>query len=172
MILTAKKIHEKVKRGEIIISPYNEKYLNPNSYNFHLSDELFVYKNKILDPKVEQPIKKIKISKKGLILRPNELYLGCTEEKMGGNYFAPFIFGRSSTARLGLFVQITAPLGDIGFVGKWTLQLNPIRPIKVYPHMRIGQIFFLKPLGEITLYEGKYQFSNKPRKSEIYKDFE
>ncbi len=90
---------------------------------------------------------------------------------MGSNYYAPFIYGRSSVGRLGLFVQITAPLGDIGFSGKWTLQLTPVRPVRVYPGMKIGQIFFLKPYGEINLYTGKYQNSNGPRKSEIYKDF-
>lgn len=171
MILTGNEINKEAKNGKITIVPYDLKCLNPNSYNFHLSDELYIYKNKVLDPKIKQPLKKIKIEKNGYTLQPGELYLGCTEETMGSNYYAPFIFGRSSTGRLGLFVQITAPLGDIGFIGRWTLQLSPIRPIKIFPSMRIGQIFFLKPVGKISLYCGKYQNSNKPRQSEIYKDF-
>ena len=171
MILTAKKIDQEVAAGRIIIQPYYRECLNPNSYNFHLGKKLFVYVNKVIDPKKEQPIREYKFEQKGIILKPGELYLGSTEEKMGGNYYAPFIFGRSSIGRLGLFVQITAPLGDIGFVGNWTLQLTPVRPLKVYPGMRIGQIFFLKPLGKIILYGGKYQHADGPRKSEIYRDF-
>jgi len=171
MILTGKKIKEEVKRKKIIIKPFKEDCLNPNSYNFHLGKTILTYKNKILDPKVEQPTDKIEMNETGLVLQPGELYLGHTEEIMGSNFYAPFIFGRSSVGRLGIFVQINAPLGDIGFKGKWTLQITPVRPVKVYPGMRIGQIFFLKPQGEISLYKGKYQNSDNPRKSEIYRDF-
>lgn len=171
MILTGRKIDEEVKKSKIIISPYDKKCLNPNSYNFHLSEEIYIYKNKILNSRTKQPLVRLKFDKDGLVLKPRELYLGCTVEKMGGNHYAPFIFGRSSIGRLGLFIQITAPLGDIGFIGNWTLQLTPTRPVKIYPNMRIGQIFFLKPIGKTTLYSGKYQFSSGPRGSEVYKDF-
>lgn len=37
--------------------------------------------------------------------------------------------------------------------------------------MLIGQVTFWKPEGNIKLYHGKYQGSEKPRISEIYKDF-
>ncbi len=171
MILTGSKIDEEVKKKRIVIDPYAFDCLNPNSYNFHLGDTFVLYKNRVLDPRVEQPTFELKMNGGGLVLRPGELYLGCTQEIMGSNYYAPFIYGRSSVGRLGLFVQITAPLGDIGFSGRWTLQLTPVRPVRVYPGMRIGQIFFLKPYGKIKLYTGKYQGSNAPRKSEIYKDF-
>lgn len=172
MILTAQKIQEEVEKGNIMIDPFDPNCLNPNSYNFHLDKHIEIYENQILDPKIEQPTKKLEISESGMVIYPNELYLGCTVERMGSNKYAPFIYGRSSIGRLGLFVQITAPLGDIGFNGKWTLQLNPVKPLKIYPGMRIGQIFFLKPLGEITLYSGKYQNSSGPNKSQIYKDFQ
>lgn len=172
MILTGSKIEEEVKRKRITIDPYDPNCLNPNSYNFHLGETFVLYKNKILDPKIEQPTYEVKMGSKGLVLKPGELYLGHTQEVMGSDFYAPFIFGRSSVGRLGLFVQITAPLGDIGFKGKWTLQLTPVRPVRVYPGMRIGQIFFLKPFGEIKLYSGKYQGANSPRRSEIYRDFQ
>jgi dCTP deaminase len=171
MILTSETIHEEVLRERIIIEPYNRKYLNPNSYNFHLGDKLFIYTNDVIDPKIEQPIEQIEIPDSGFILSPGQLYLGHTQEVMGSDYYVPFIFGRSSIGRLGLFVQITAPLGDIGFVGRWTLQLTPTLPIRVYKKLRIGQIFFIKPFGEIRLYEGKYQNSIEARKSEIFRDF-
>lgn len=171
MILTGSKIEKEVSKGRIIIDPYSPNCLNPNSYNFHLSSSLLIYTNSVIDSKIEQPTKEIKIPDDGIILAPGELYLGSTQEIMGSDYYAPFIYGRSSIGRLGLFINITAPLGDIGFAGRWTLQLSAIRPVKVYIGMRIGQIFFLKPFGKIELYNGKYQNSKGPRKSEVYKDF-
>jgi len=172
MILTGKKIENEVHAGKINISPFSKNFLNPNSYNFHLDKKILVYKNKILDPKKEQPTDEITIPKEGIILQPNKLYLGCTIEEIGSPCYVPLLFGRSSIGRLGLFVQITAPLGDIGTYGKWTLMLTPVLPIKVYYNMRIGQILFIAPKGEIELYKGKYKNSKKPRKSEIFKDFE
>ena len=160
-----------MESGKIVISPFDTDRLNPNSYNFHLSDTLEVYENNIIDPKIPQPTKKITIPEEGYVLQPNQLYLGFTQEVMGGDHYVPFIFGRSSIGRLGLFVQITAPLGDIGFKGRWTLQLTPTIPLRVYSGMRIGQILFIQPMGQISLYEGKYQNATTSRKSEIYQDF-
>jgi len=159
--------------GEIIIEPFEEKLLNPNSYNFKLCNELLVYDyEQYIDPTKKTKVEKITIPHDGIVLYPHKLYLGCTYEKMGSKFYVPFISGRSSIGRLGLFVHITAPLGDIGFVGQWTLQLHATVPIKVYPFMKIGQIYFIVPKGEITLYRGKYQGSRGPKFSEIYKDFE
>lgn len=171
MILTAQKILEGVKNGKICIEPFDLSLLNPNSYNFRLGETIQIYSNEVLDTKIEQPTREITIPSSGLVLNPNELYLGHCIEIIGSDYYVPFIFGRSSIGRLGLFVEITAPLGDIGFKGQWTLQLTPVRPIKVFPNMRIGQVFFIRPHGKIELYKGKYQNSTGTRKSEIYKDF-
>lgn len=43
----------------------------------------------------------------------------------------PVITGRSSTGRLGLFVQITSDLVDVGFSGKLTLQLHSTQPVRI-----------------------------------------
>ena len=40
MILTAKEIKKEVKKGNIIIDPFDEKCLKPNSYIYHLGDTL------------------------------------------------------------------------------------------------------------------------------------
>jgi dCTP deaminase len=72
--------------------------------------------------------------------------------------------------RLGLFVEITAPIGDIGFHGQWTLMLSPVRPLRVYPGMKIGQIMFFVSVGAIELYSGKYQFSQGPQESRYWRD--
>lgn len=171
MILSGKKIEEEVKKQKIIIEPFDEADINPNSYNYTIGDYLKVYKNNVLDSKVKQETDIIMIPDEGLILYPDRLYLGFTKEKIGSDHYVPVITGRSSTGRLGLFVQITSDLVDIGFHGHLTLQLHSTQPVRIYKDMKIGQVIFWKILGRFCLYDGKYQRSTCPRESEIWRDF-
>lgn len=171
MILTGSQIKKEVINKRIHISPFLEENLNPNSYNFRLGDTLKVYKNKILDPTKINKFRIIKIPKKGLVLKPNQLYLGHTVEEMGSDYFAPTMQARSSVGRLGMYIYLNSGLGDIGFNKQWTLEIQVIHKIKVYPNMKIGQMLFWKPFGKITLYDGKYKNSIGPEVSQIWKDF-
>ena len=50
MILSGKEIARHIGE-EIVITPFNPKRLNPNSYNLTLADELMVYDNYELDMK-------------------------------------------------------------------------------------------------------------------------
>lgn len=172
MILTGHEIEKQVGRGRIVIEPFNEADIQPNSYDFHLSKYLKLYTDEILDPKIENKVKEIIIPEEGLLLKPEELYLGMVEETIGSEYYVPILRGRSSTGRLGLFVHITADLIDIGSINNWTLMLHSVVPVKVYPGMKIGQVTFWIPNGEIELYKGKYQGSQKPMESQSFKDFE
>lgn len=171
MILSGDKIIKEVKRKKIIIEPFDINSINPNSYNYTLDDYIKVYEENILDVRKENKVKIIKIPDDGLTLYPNKLYLGCTKEIIGSDYYVPTITGRSSTGRLGLFVQITSDLVDIGYKGKLTLQFCATQPVKIYKGMKIGQVMFWKVDGKVKLYEGKYQNSKEPRASEIWKDF-
>lgn len=171
MILTGNAIKENVIKGNIVIEPFDEKNLNPNSYNFSIGDYVMVYKNKQLDPKIKQETVRIDIPDEGLLLKPDTLYLGYTSEKMGSEHYVPIINGRSSTGRLGLFVHITANLIDIGSINNWTLQMHAVQPVRIYRNMKIGQVTFWKTYGEINLYHGKYQGSVGPMASQIWKDF-
>ncbi len=171
MILTGQKIIEEVERGDIIIEPFALKQVNPNSYNFRLGDTLLAYNEDTLD--VKKPPKTItyKIPKEGFVLEPDRLYLGHTREVMGSNKYVPIIRGRSSIGRIGLFINITADLIDIGSVNQWTLQFHAVQPVRVYAGMSIGQVTFWTIKGDVSLYEGKYQGSRGPAASQIYKDF-
>lgn len=171
MILTGPKIHEEVLNGSIIIDPFDPTQLNPNSYDFRLGSKLKVYKNLELDTKHENETETIELTESGIILYPNKLYLGHTSEKIGSEKYVPIIRGKSSTGRLGLFVHITADLIDIGYIGRFTLMLHAVQPLRVLPNMRIGQVTFWKVFGDIKLYEGKYQGSMEPAASQVFKDF-
>ncbi len=171
MILTGNEIKQQIDEGRIKIDPFNENQLNPNSYDFRLGDTLKYYTNEILDPKIKQPVKEVRIPESGFVLSPGRIYLGHTFEIMGSDFYVPIIRGRSSTARLGLFIHITADIIDIGSHNQWTLQLYAVQPIKVYPNSLIGQVTFWCVLGDINLYNGKYQGSLGPYESRIYMDF-
>lgn len=122
MILSGKEIQKHIGK-EIIIEPFDQSRVNPNSYNLTLHNELLVYENHELDMKKLNPTKRITIPEEGLVLEPNRLYLGRTNEFTKTEGFVPMLEGRSSTGRLGLFIHVTAGFGDVGFAGYWTLEI-------------------------------------------------
>jgi len=170
MILTGESIAAEVKSGRIIIDPFEPSRINPNSYNFTLGSRLKVYGSHVLDTRSENLTEDIDMQDGSIVLEPRRLYLAHTRERIGSTHFVPTYAARSSVARLGMFINLSAPLGDIGFIGQWTIQLFALHPIRVYEGMAIGQMMFWATLGEIKLYEGKYQGAKGPIASQIFRD--
>ena len=127
MILSGKEIARHIGE-EIVITPFNPKRLNPNSYNLTLADELMVYDNYELDMKKKNTGHLLKIPQEGYVLEPNKLYLGRTHEYTKTTCFVPMLEGRSSVGRLGLFIHVTAGFGDVGFSGYTGNVLCPADP--------------------------------------------
>lgn len=172
MILSGREIARHMGH-EIVITPFHEKQLNPNSYNLTLADELMVYDNHVLDMKKENTGHLIRIPKEGYLLEPNRLYLGRTHEYTKTECFVPMLEGRSSIGRLGLFIHVTAGFGDVGFAGYWTLEMFCVQPIRIYAGVEICQIYFHTVLGVADRYDGgKYQNNKGIQPSLLYKDFE
>ena len=48
MILSGRQIRRELGK-KIIIDPFNDEQLNPNSYNLRLGNELIVYQDEVLD---------------------------------------------------------------------------------------------------------------------------
>lgn len=172
MILSGKEIEKHIGK-EIIIEPFDRSCVNPNSYNLTLHNELLVYENNELDMKKLNPTKRITIPEEGLLLEPNRLYLGRTNEFTKTDGFVPMLEGRSSTGRLGLFIHVTAGFGDVGFAGYWTLEIFCIQPIRIYPNAEICQIYYHSIEGDYEPYRsGKYQNNTDIQPSLMYRDFE
>lgn len=172
MILSGREIKNKIGK-EIVIEPFSEKQLNPNSYNLKLHNELLVYEEDVLDMKKENKVKKIVIPEDGMVLEPGKLYLGRTVEYTATDNYVPMLEGRSSIGRLGLFIHVTAGFGDVGFKGFWTLEIFCVQPIKIYPGVEICQIYYHSVEGEYDKYcSGKYQNNEGVQASLLYKDFE
>ncbi len=171
MILTNLEIIKQYRHRNISIEPFNEELINPNSYNYRLDYEILEF-DCPLDAKVMSKPKKIILSEDGYVLQPNKLYLASTYEKIGSRKFLTQLIGRSSVGRLGLFLQITAPIGHIGTNHKWTLELKVVQPLKVYPLMKIGQVTFWKTKGskKINYKNGEYKNYQSAQISKFYKE--
>lgn len=171
MILSGREIRNKLGK-EIIIEPFDDKSLNPNSYNLRLHNELLVYEDYLLDMKQANGCRKLIIPEEGLVLEPNRLYLGRTVEYTETHQYVPMLEGRSSVGRLGLFVHVTAGFGDVGFCGYWTLEIHCIQPVRVYSGIDICQIYYHSIEGSYDTYtQGKYQNNDGIQPSMLYKDF-
>lgn len=195
MILSGLKIAEEVRAGYIYISDFDQKLLNPNSYNLRLADEVLVYdkyancKNildkaavfidslfhpgkYILDMKKENPYRIEKIPESGFVMRPGKLYLSRTVEQTRTDSHVPMLEGRSSVGRLGICIHATAGFGDVGFDGYWTLELWCVQPVRIYPGVEICQIYYHTIDGDYEPYtNGKYQKNTGVQPSMLWKDF-
>lgn len=171
MILSGKEIKNRLDK-DIIIEPFNENQLNPNSYNLRLHNELLVYDEVVLDMRKPNETRKLIIPEEGLVLQPGKLYLGRTIEYTKTENCVPMLEGRSSIGRLGLFIHVTAGFGDVGFSGYWTLEIFCVEPIRIYSGVEVCQIYYHTIQGDYDKYSsGKYQHNSGIQPSLLYKDF-
>jgi len=147
LILTRKQILEEINRKSILIEPFADECLGSNSYDLHLGRYLAVYPNRVLDAKSHNEIEEIVLTKKGHIMHPGTLYLAVSEEYTETAMHVALITGNTSSARLG--INVNSSYGSLGHCNTWTLEISVIQPVRVYPGMPIGQIFFFKVDGEI-----------------------
>ncbi len=172
MILTKLEIIRQLHKNNIKIEPFDKSLLNPNSFNYRLNNELIEF-DRFLDAKQKPNYKRIIIPKEGYVLEPGKLYLSSTLEKIGSDKFVTQLIGRSSLGRLGLFLQVTAPIGHVGTFHNWTLELKVVQPLKIYPFMKIGQVTFWKTKGrkKMTYKTGEYKKFQSAQISKFYKEF-
>lgn len=159
-LVTRQRIKDYIETGVIEIEPRpKDEHIGPNSVDLHLHPDLKVYAYTELDAYQDNPTESMTIPEHGMMLYPGEFYLARTIERTYTPKHVPYIGGRSSTGRLGIEVHCTAGLGDIGFNGTWTLEISVKRPVRVYPNMRIAQLWFHEVVidGELPAYTGRYQ---------------
>ncbi len=170
MVLSGHEIRAQLGQN-IVIDPFDEARLNPNSYNLTLHNELMIYEEVVLDMRRANRVRRIPIPAEGLVLHPNLLYLGRTVERTETRNLVPMIEGRSSIGRLGLFVHVTAGFGDVGFCGFWTLEMFAVQPVRIYSGVAICQIFYHDIRGSFTEYaSNKYQHNTDIQPSLLFKE--
>ena len=162
MGLSDKNIIKEIKRGNIIIDPFDMEMMNPNSIDLRLDkhyqvvDDLMYVKKGYLDCRTNNLFEKRIMPDEGLVLQPGKLYIYSCIEKigvpcnnrtfidkiLGKGYIEAEVLGKSSIGRLGLFIHVTAGFIDTGFVGNLVLEMVATHPIKVYPNQKICQLRF------------------------------
>ncbi|QDV10738.1 Deoxycytidine triphosphate deaminase [Rosistilla oblonga] len=169
MILSGEEIRSRIGK-QIVIEPFDDDKLNPNSCNLSLHDELLVYEEVVLDIRQPNRYRRLEIPADGFVLQPGCLYLGRTCEWTETRGLVPMIEGRSSLGRLGLFVHVTTGFGDAGFCGYWTLEIYTVQPIRIYPGIDICQIMYHEICGDVEEYCSKYQNSRDIQPSMMYRE--
>ncbi len=152
-------ILEKIAAGEIMISPdiVNEN-IGSFSIDLRLGNHFRMFKHTACPPFIElgspdgifamcdKFMEDIIIDEgKAFYLHPGELALGITVERLSlPKDIVGWLDGRSSLARLGLMVHITAHTIDPGWDGRITLEFANIGklPLALRPNMRICAISF------------------------------
>ncbi len=152
MILPDHEIFRQRAGGALGIEPFNKEQLQPASYDMKL-DKFFRFYDpheatnkgrRAINPKspdrrtkmIESPTFQLK--KRGFVLAST------VERIVMPDHLVGRVEGKSSLARLGLFVHVTAGFIDPGFEGFITLELFNANnfPIVLYADMPICQISF------------------------------
>ena len=176
MILSRQHIKNQIIQKRIVIDPLIGANIGPNSVDLRIGKLWEVTAQGIIDP-ADKNSWKIRPADEHIrgqwLIMPGRFYLGETIEYTETDHHVPQLIGRSSWARLGLSIYETAGFGDIGFHGKWTLEITSRLPIIVRKGDRICQIYYNATDEAADQYSGKYRHNKKQQivASEIDKDY-
>jgi dCTP deaminase len=190
MVLSDRDIKKYIKEGKIKIipKPNFKEQLGPCSLDLHLGNVFKVFKTSeypYLDPRrdidFEKIMEEIKIEDGSpFIIQPKSFVLTTTKEEiiLPDDIMAR-IDGRSSLARLGVVIHLTAARFDPGWRGKAVLELGNlgIMPVVLYAGVtRICAITFetLSSPAEVPYYkhkDHKYLNPTSPQASKLNEEF-
>lgn len=144
MIWCDYQITNAVERGDISISYFSPENVQPNSYDVSLGNHIIVD---------GEP--------KGLpyLFKHGEFILGTTKERVEINRNCCCqIDGKSTSARHGICIHLTAGFIDCGFRGNITLEMvNFGKDFLLKDGMKIGQLIFFSSPTPAKPYNGHYQ---------------
>ncbi|MBN2013211.1 dCTP deaminase [candidate division KSB1 bacterium] len=161
MILSDKAIREYLETGELEINPLDDIQIQPASLDLRLGNHFL----KMADTGITEldvAIKPIyeEIEQEEIIVPAKSYRVVTSQEYIKlPDDVAAFVQGRSSTARMGLFMQNSGWV-DPGFEGAITVSLfngNDV-PLKLHAGVRFCQLVFAKlDQAAANPYRGKYQ---------------
>lgn len=151
-ILSDGSIRRRIADRDLLIEPFDDAMVQPASIDFRLGDEFLVFQNHTVDAidpyNVPADLHRTVRPAPGdpFILHPGEFVLATSAEAIGlPDDLVSRCEGKSSLARLGLLIHVTAGFIDPGWpLGQITLELSNVSqlPIKLWPGMKIGQFSF------------------------------
>jgi dCTP deaminase len=161
--LTGPAIRAAVRAGTITIEPFAESQLDPTSYTYRLGPSVRRLTSAEIDLRGREEYEELIIGADGLVLEPNECYLGHTVERVGSEHYAGLITGRSSIGRRFVTNHVSAGLVHVGFLGQLTLEIVVQRPTRVYANTPFGQILWLATIGTAAEpYRSAYMMQEGP----------
>lgn len=152
MILSDRTIKEEIKKGNIVIDPFDKSAVQPASVDLRLGHEFKLFmpsRRPFIDPTnhIDDYSSTENIIKKNdyLTIHPGQFILGATLERIEfANNIVARLDGRSSLGRLGVMIHATAGTVSPGWKGQLVLEISNLGtlPIALYPGMRVCQISF------------------------------
>lgn len=176
MYLSDVDIKRAVREGDIVLSDFDEKRLQPASYDIKLGNKFMLtetHSTAAIDPvKKIMPKTREVMLKKGetFVLHPGVSILGISEDYFGSSRYLVQLHGKSSLARIGLMVHNTAGLINPGHFLHITFELCNLNsvPIVLTPGMLIAQLTFSKMVTEpASSYKMESYYVNKHWKIEV-----
>lgn len=170
MILTDREIHAALASGQILVAPppHRDAY-SSTSVDLTLAPTIRVWRRNNLAGVEERVISpggvgydyrrvvnvftdSFELGDEGHVLEPGAFLLGWTAERIelpSASRLAARVEGKSSLARLGIAVHVTAPTIHAGFGGHLQLELcnHGILRVRILPAMRVCQVVFEQTLG-------------------------
>lgn len=179
LILTDREILISLDRGLIIINPRpEERAFSSSAIDLTLDPLIWIVQEprpaleKVVDPQAEgfnaeEIMRELSDEEtisaaNGFLLSPKKLALAWTREKIElptETRLAARAEGKSSLARLGLVVHMTAPTIHAGYDGRIRLEMmnHGAVPIRLWPAMRICQLVFELTMGTAERgYKGQF----------------
>lgn len=169
MYLADSDITKAIKDGDITITPFVTKQLQPASYDIRLGNKFLIaesHKHAAIDPvkKKFPETREVKLKdNETFVLHPGMVVLGFSHEKFGSKRYLTQLHGKSSLARIGLLVHATADIINPGHYLHVVFELfnNNNIPIVLRPNMEIGQLTFATLSTEPRKdYSGRYTGDN------------
>jgi dCTP deaminase len=142
--------HEILRRGSQLIEPFDERCVQPTSYDLSLHAEgLVPLAGHRIDLRVDRPREAMSkvILGDGFDLLPGACLLASTAEVVRcPSDIAARVEGKSSLGRLFLAVHVTAGWVDAGWNGQLTLEVVNHGPwtIRLWAGMKIAQVNFTR----------------------------
>jgi len=164
MILTREDILSEIERGRIRIEPFDPTAVGPASVDLRLGTEIRIFAPMPQIIPITQEVEyrdityKLELGEAGYVIKPGELVLGLTRERITlPRDIAGWLGARSRFARLGLMVHISAPFMQPGISNHQVLEIFNTGPnfLKLVPGQRICQFIFDRCTGEAS-YQGAF----------------
>jgi dCTP deaminase len=167
MVLSDNEIRTAISNGDIVIEPPPAQ-IATTAVDLTLGDEIKQWKPitgsvpPFIDPSADQfdfddlasryTEDAPREADGSVILQPGQFVLGITQERIElpiGARVAARVEGRSTLARFGMGIHVTAPTIHAGFRGKFALEITNqgVLPVKLKPGLRICQLIFEQVFG-------------------------